>query len=458
MSIHIYRRNGDLIVHGENKSGQLGIGHFNNINYPIICLNDTNIRNIRKLSYGYSIYLYRENGDLLVCGSNICSQLGIAKGIGFKDNIPINIFKLSCNIPNIKDIMYDGYSIYIWTDKDILVIGNNYYGQLGVGNNTEIFKFTTCLYDSITFGSKVKNIICGSCSLYVYTDSGDLLVCGYNFYGQLALGHNINLNKLEFCLNDSNIIDIVCGYNSLFIYKRDGSLLVCGQNEMSVLGLPHTDNINTLTFCMKDISIKKIIPGLNFTLILKSNGDLLCCGNGEYGQLGLGDRDIITTFEVCLSNTAINDIFCSNGSVYVYTEDGDFIVWGSNNHGQLGLGHNINISNPTIAFRDKSIRSIICQNGMCFIYKDNGDIYNWGYNINGTLGLGHNTNVWEPTLYGNIKDIISINGIEIIKWSIHNYKYMSPLNKKKIYIFLLSILYKTPKIPKFVRFEIFKLL
>ena len=39
----IYRDNGDVLVFGSNNFGQLGLGHNKNINIPTLLMNDTDI-------------------------------------------------------------------------------------------------------------------------------------------------------------------------------------------------------------------------------------------------------------------------------------------------------------------------------------------------------------------------------------------------------------------------------
>ena len=89
--------------------------------------------------------------------------------------------------------------------------------------------------------------------------------------------------------------------------------------------------------------------------------------------------------------------------------------------GQLGLGHNDNINVPTLLMNDKTIKNIICGTYHTIIYKDNGDILVFGDNDEGQLGLDHYENINIPTLLTNNLYIKSINGIEIIHWSIENY-------------------------------------
>ena len=46
MSNFIYNLNGDVLVFGDNRYGQLGLCHNKNINIPTLLMNDTTIRNI----------------------------------------------------------------------------------------------------------------------------------------------------------------------------------------------------------------------------------------------------------------------------------------------------------------------------------------------------------------------------------------------------------------------------
>ena len=47
----------------------------------------------------------------------------------------------------------------------------------------------------------IITIIYNESSVYIYTKSGDLLVCGCNVYGQLGLGHETSITSFELCLN-----------------------------------------------------------------------------------------------------------------------------------------------------------------------------------------------------------------------------------------------------------------
>ena len=104
---------------------------------------------------------------------------------------------------------------------DVLVFGNNSYGQLGLGHNNNMNTPTLLMNDTT-----IRNIICGGIHTIVYKDNGDVLVFGYNTYGQLGLGHNNDVNVPTLLMNDTTIKNIICGGIHTIVYKDNGNILV----------------------------------------------------------------------------------------------------------------------------------------------------------------------------------------------------------------------------------------
>ncbi len=66
---------------------------------------------------------------------------------------------------------------------------------------------------------------------FMYMTNGDLFVFGDNGYGQLGLGHSIDVNEPVLLMNDCNITQIACSGLHVLIYKKNGDLFVCGCNS-----------------------------------------------------------------------------------------------------------------------------------------------------------------------------------------------------------------------------------
>ncbi len=77
-------------------------------------------------------------------------------------------------------IIYNFYFIKILNYK-IKGIGNNRYGQQGIGNYEDVTTLTTIK----TFQKQIKNIINGCGNIYILFTDSTYECCGYNEYGQL---------------------------------------------------------------------------------------------------------------------------------------------------------------------------------------------------------------------------------------------------------------------------------
>ncbi|SCP04679.1 regulator of chromosome condensation, putative [Plasmodium ovale] len=101
-----------------------------------------------------NIIIIYENDDFEIVGLNNHGQLGLGDKIS-RNKLSINpilskqkIRKVSCGYEHIIALMCN-YNIFVW--------GNNQFGQLGIGNNTEEISTPLLLY----FNEKVVDIACG---------------------------------------------------------------------------------------------------------------------------------------------------------------------------------------------------------------------------------------------------------------------------------------------------------
>ena len=170
-----------------------------------------------------------------------------------------------------KDILdqseiYDLYNSNKWKEKYISVgqlysFGKNKYGQLGLGDIDNKDKPTKIKcsrslkgisgiktkdpFGILSFNNiKAKFISSGGYHSLIIDENNDIYSFGYNKYGQLGLGNNINRNIPEkIPIIDTNII-----------------------------------------------KVKAISAGKFHSLIIDENNDVYSFGNNKHGQLGLGDN------------------------------------------------------------------------------------------------------------------------------------------------------------------------
>jgi alpha-tubulin suppressor-like RCC1 family protein len=78
----------------------------------------------------------------------------------------------------------DSHSIILTENDELYVCGSNIFGQLGLGDNNNRNLYTKL---ENNFG-KMKNIVCGDNYNIILNENNELFVCGENFSGQLGLG------------------------------------------------------------------------------------------------------------------------------------------------------------------------------------------------------------------------------------------------------------------------------
>ena len=280
------------------------------------------------------------------------------------------------------------HSLILKNDSTLWGTGYNGYGQLGLGDTTNRTTFTQIT----TNADDVKEIYCGGDHTFILENDGTLWGTGYNAYGQLGLGDNIDRNTFtQITTNTNDIKSVYCGGNHTIILKNDGTLWGCGQNNAGQLGLGDTTNRNIFTQITTNTDdIKEIHYGRHHTIIIKSDGTLWGTGWNKNGQLGLGDTTDRNTFTQIITNTDdIKLVRCGGYHTFILKEDGTLWGTGYNQFGQLNLGDGYDRHTFTQAITNiDDIKQIYCGDAETFILKNDGTLWSAGINNNGQLGLG----------------------------------------------------------------------
>ena len=140
-------------------------------------------------------------------------------------------------------------------------------------------------------GIPIRQIACGGYHTVILQDNNDVLVFGWNDYGQLGLGHNDNQNKPITLMQGIPIRKIACGEDHTIILQDNNDVLVFGDNRYGQLGLGHYDEQNKPITLMQGIPIRQITCVFRHTIILQDDNDVLVFGRNSEGQLGLGHND-----------------------------------------------------------------------------------------------------------------------------------------------------------------------
>merc|ERR1711879_760198 len=103
---------------------------------------------------------------------------------------------------------------------------------------------------------EIQRIFVGYQSSYLLDKKGSLWVLGRNFYGELGIGNNTDQKIPVQNVNVKNINFISAGYHTI-VKCNSGELYVFGQNNYGQLGVGNQTNINTpKTLPVSDICCK----------------------------------------------------------------------------------------------------------------------------------------------------------------------------------------------------------
>ena len=222
---------------GRNSTGQLCHGDTKDRSKP----QKTSFSNIKKISAGYSHSLFQNNKkEIFACGYN---QLG-ACGLGYF-NSPQITPRLIPNLPSniVQFVCGDYQSLFLNSVGNVYSVGNNEFGQLGLGHNTNQNEL-----NKIPNIPPIKKISCVNASCYLIDFQGNLWTFGHNTHGQLGQGNRTNINAPKIIKNVKNIQQISygsCGKH-FFAKNSQNQIFASGYNAQGQLGTGDTQSLSIL--------------------------------------------------------------------------------------------------------------------------------------------------------------------------------------------------------------------
>lgn len=291
-----------IYVWGMNASGCAGVGHTDQIPFPIKVEFESRVVKIvcgKSINNSYqSALALCENGKVYVAGRNATGQLGT------NNTLDINKWSENANLSNIKDIYMasignEALSLCIDNEGALYTFGHNAQGACGNGKTENVLlPFKQTFREKVKLAKASINNASGinSTSL-ILLESGQIYGAGYNGQKQLSLQHTNNVNtftKLDVLNGENNgFIDIApASLNATaFALKSDGRAYAFGYGGYG-FGDKNAENNQNARPIQENVKSMSVANDTAYTRAIFMLNDMSLCafGYNTDGALGVGDN------------------------------------------------------------------------------------------------------------------------------------------------------------------------
>ena len=277
---------------------------------------------------GYHSLIRTDNGMVKAWGDGYDGQLGSESSNSFGDNINemgnyLPFVDLGSGLTSSLIVAGGQHSCSFLDSGSLKCWGENGGGQLGQGHDNNIGDGSNEMGDNLSpidfpsIVSPINFVICGFDFCAIISDSGELYLWGYNFSGQLGLGHGFSVGDEPNEMGEY-LVSTYLGSGRTMVFVGLGS-----QHSCAIL-----DN-----YLVK------------------------CFGDGDDGQLGYEDRDSHGKTQNQMGDYLLYVDLGSENTVYslhlgdyhtcAVLQDNSYKCWGNNDYGQLGRGNTDSIGDES---------------------------------------------------------------------------------------------------------------
>mmetsp|Transcript_302 Transcript_302/g.501 ORF Transcript_302/g.501 Transcript_302/m.501 type:complete len:456 (-) Transcript_302:36-1403(-) len=294
---------------GENKCGQLGQGHKNDVLIPTL------------LSPPDSTPLHYNEIDNIVLGQNMSAIID-------KNG---ELYTMGYNGSTMKE--------------GVGCLGHGYFPE-------EYLTIPTLVKSLVEDGCKAQQVVVGNEHMTVLTDEGEVLVAGSGGYGRcgnLDPVDQLFLEPVELLESESDICQIAGGKDfSLALTKKDGIIFAWGRNHKGQCGTGSGLSVEMYAMEAMPVPIEgmlegrkvvKIAAGYSHAVALTENGELFIWGMGTIHQ-----PELVTA----LGDTKVKDFVCGQDYTIIVDEQGQLRSFGRGKTGVLGLASEKFAAEPTL--------------------------------------------------------------------------------------------------------------
>ncbi|GAB5558839.1 MAG: hypothetical protein SynsKO_04860 [Synoicihabitans sp.] len=356
---------------GLNTSGQLGLGHTNNVFERTMIANDvTDVQTTTEQTVFRKV-----DESLWGMGRNNFGELG-----PLADSTQTTPVQITTGVKSFAT--QANFTVYVDNAFRAWGLGANGSGQLGQGDTTDRAQ-------PVWIMDGVADVSVGTDHTLLLKVDGSVWGMGNTDVGQLFRAPEVNNSAGQRSL--AGIKKISAGWNTSYLLRHDGTLYAIGHNgNANLLGFGigiEREGFHVVASNVTDVST----TGLH-TLFTKADGSLWFTGSADYGTAGTipappsGQPAQIATNVVAVATSYFNSYFI----------DGNSVLWGSgrNTNGQLGLGHK-----GTVWAREalrNDVSAVEAGQSHTVFQSTDGGLWGMGANGSGVLGSGTGSEALNP--------------------------------------------------------------
>ena len=269
---------------GQNNYGQLGINSTANQKGLTLMISMPSGKTPIAISCGNShTIVLMHDGTVYGTGYNSFGQLGINSSIVNTLGLTIMTPMPSGKTP-IAITCGNSHTMVLMNDGTVYGTGQNTYGQLGITNNI-VNQLSLTIMSSIPLGKTPIAIECGLSHTMVLMSDRTIYGTGYNYFGQLGVGNNTttqytSLQSMIMPSMPSNKIpiSITCGQYHTIVLMNDGTVYGTGANVDGQLGTTNNTNTSSLVQMLpSNLIISELMDAIPMSNVCFIKGTLIMC-------------------------------------------------------------------------------------------------------------------------------------------------------------------------------------